>query len=406
MVGCDMSDRSLMLQVAHNAEPAQKRSFGNSPEGRRKMIEWLQERSRECAGAQIVFAYEAGPHGFGLYDELTSAGIRAHVLAPTLLPQSAKSRKDKTGEKDALRILEVLRGHLLAGNRLPTVGVPDPTTRDDREVVRSRLDARRKARRVGTQIRMLVKRAAVRKPDGLGQGWTIRYRAWLRGLAQAPSPLGPGARTALSSLLRQWAMHEEEIQTLDQAVAHRAAAERYRLRVERLAAESGVGVLTAMVFLTEMGDLNRFSNRRQVAAYLGIVASKYLTGNAQNRYGRITRQGSSRVRALLCQAAWRRVKSDPAERARYERIIAGQPNRAKRALVACMRHLAIRLWHRARGVNGKTPPPVPQSGRRQFALPAQPRKYERRSPAHVSRRNAAAPLSDPASRPAAGQPIR
>jgi len=128
-----------MLQVAHNAESAQKRSFGNSPEGRQRMMEFLAGRSRECAGAQIVLAYEAGPHGFGLHDELTAAKIRAHVLAPTLLPQSVKGRKDKTDEKDALRILEALRGHFLAGNRLPPVWGPDKATRDDREVVRSRL---------------------------------------------------------------------------------------------------------------------------------------------------------------------------------------------------------------------------------------------------------------------------
>ena len=384
MVGCDMSDRSLVLEAGRNSEEAEKRSFANSPEGRRKMLQFLVERSRECAAAQIVFAYEAGPHGFGLYDELTAAGIRTHVLAPSLLPQSVKGRKDKTDAKDALRILEVLRGHLLAGNRLPTVWVPDPITRDDREIVRSRLDVDRKTRRVHAQIRMLLKRISVGKPDGLGKGWTNGFRAWLRGLAKSPSPMGSGARIALTSLLRQLEMHEEEIKALDQAVANLAVEERYRAQVERLDAESGVGVLTAMVFLTEMGNLNRFSNRRQVAAYLGIVASKYLTGNAQNRYGRITRQGSSRVRALLCQAAWRRVKADPTERARYERIVAGKPYRAKRAIVACMRHLAIRLWHRARNANEETPPPVPQRGRRQFALPAQPRKYERRSPAHVS----------------------
>jgi transposase len=177
MVGCDMSDRSLMLQVAHNTESAQKRSFGNSPEGRQKMMEFLAGRSRERIGARIVLAYEAGPHGFRLHDELTAAGICAHVLAPTLLPQSAKGRKDKTDEKDALRILEALRGHLLAGNRLPTVWVPDRTTRDDCEVVRSRLDVDRKARRVRVQIRMLLKRVSVRRLDGAGKGWTLAYRA-------------------------------------------------------------------------------------------------------------------------------------------------------------------------------------------------------------------------------------
>ena len=44
------------------------------------------------------------------------------------MPHSAKARKEKTGEKDALRVLKALRGHLLAGNPLPTVWVPYPIT--------------------------------------------------------------------------------------------------------------------------------------------------------------------------------------------------------------------------------------------------------------------------------------
>jgi transposase len=216
-----------------------------------------------------------------------------------LLPQSAKGRKGKTDEKDALRILELLRGHLLAGNRLPTVWVPDPTARNGGEVVRLRLDVDRKARRVRTQIRMLLKRTSVRQPHGLGMGWTLAFRARLRRLTQGASPVAEGAQTALASLLRQLEMHQEEVERLDRAVARLAGADRYRAAVEQLDAESGVGVLTATAFLTEMGDLTRFSNCRQVAAYLGIVASKYLTGSAQNPYGRITREGSSCVRAAL-----------------------------------------------------------------------------------------------------------
>ena len=47
----------------------------------------------------------------------------------------------------------------------------------------------------------------------------------------------------------------------------------------------GVGVLTALVFLTELGDLSRFTNRRQLAAYLGLVPSSYETGKTNDRKG-------------------------------------------------------------------------------------------------------------------------
>jgi len=161
------------------------------------------------------------------------------VVAPTHMPVSAKARKNKTDEKDALRILGVLRGHVLGGNELPEVWVPDPKTRDDREVVRTRLDAGAKATRVRNQIRMLLKRTEARKPEGLGRSWTLAYRAWLRGLIGSVTVLGPGARIRLGSLLRQLEAIEEEIKTLDRAVQDLALQERYCATATALNAEVG-----------------------------------------------------------------------------------------------------------------------------------------------------------------------
>ena len=47
-----------------------------------------------------------------------------------------------------------------------------------------------------------------------------------------------------------------------------------------------------MVFLTEMGDLNRFANRRQFGAYLGLAPATFKSGERSGRRGRITRQGT------------------------------------------------------------------------------------------------------------------
>jgi transposase len=105
--------------------------------------------------------------------------------------------------------------------------------------------------------------------------------------------------------------------------------------------------LTAMCFLTEMGDLTRFHNRRQVAAYLGLCPASFETGEASDRKGHITRQGPSRVRKVLCQAAWTGIRVDEATRTRWERIKRGSPRRGKKATVALMRTLGIQMWHRA-----------------------------------------------------------
>jgi len=103
-----------------------------------------------------------------------------------------------------------------------------------------------------------------------------------------------------------------------------------------------------MVFLTELGDLARFANRRQLAAYLGLAPAAYESGERDDRKGHITRQGPSRVRHLLCQAVWAAQRVCSKWKARYEQLKRGSQKRSKIAIVALMRLLAIQMWHTAR----------------------------------------------------------
>ena len=111
----------------------------------------------------------------------------------------------------------------MAGNELPRIWIPDHQTRDDREVVRGRLDAAQKLTGLKCQVQTFLKRNGVVKPAEAGDSWTQRYRLWLKGLC-----IKPGAQIALQSLLRQIEGIEEEIKILDQAVEQLAEGERYK----------------------------------------------------------------------------------------------------------------------------------------------------------------------------------
>ena len=353
MVACDLHDKTMMLKIAQGRGLAETVSVRNTRAGRTRLIEQLRQRSLSAGGAQVIFAYEASGQGFGLYDELTDAGIQCHVLAPTKIARSPRQAGNKTDEKDAEAILQLLRGHVLAGNPLPSVWIPDPQTRDDREVVRARLDVAEKVAAVKAQIQGLLKRNRLARLDGLGKGWTRLFWNWLRGLTR-DGAVGPGARATLTSLLRQLKFLEEETQRLDRQLARLAESPRYAAAVEQLAQLGGVGVLTALVFLTEIGNVGRFANRRQISAYLGLVPRSYESGSQSDRKGHITRQGPSRVRRVLCQAAWSRIRQEGADHEAYQRVALKNPQHKKIAVVATMRRLAVRMWHRAR--EAKSPP--------------------------------------------------
>ena len=360
MIGCDLHDESMLLKVAEGRDEPRTRSVKNTPAGRDRMIRELKKQA-EASDAEIVFAYEASGQGFGLYDQLTDAGIQCYVLAPTKIARSQRQRSQKTDEKDAQQILELVRAHVLAGNPLPTVWIPDAQTRDDREIVRTRLDVGDKITAIKAQVQSLLKRNQLRRPKGLGKGWTRLFWSWLQcDLAELEQgPLGTGARASLASLLRQLESLEEERGRLDHELVRLANSPRYLPLVQEVTQLVGVGVLTAMVFLTELGDVARFTNRRQIGAYLGLVPTSNESGAANDRKGHITRQGSSRVRRVLCQATWARVRYDLDEKVIYERIKAKNPKKRKVAVVAAMRRLAVRIWHRACAVEARAGKPAP-----------------------------------------------
>lgn len=345
MAGCDVHEKSLVLAWAVDREAPRRRCFSNDAAGRERLLGSLQEQAAgDGAETTIWLVYEASSQGYGLYDELRAAGIAAFVLAPTRLNRSVKARAQKTDTKDAELLLAILRGHVLAGNELPHIWAPDAATREHRELVRARLAVGQKASAVKAEVQMLLKRQGRRRPAALKRPWTGAHRAWLRGLASG-TELPTGARLALGTLLRQLALAEEEVALLDQEVAALALTDRYRAPVAAITDFAGVGLLTAMVLLSELGDLSRFANRRRLAAYVGLAPRSAESGEATDRKGRITRQGSSRLRAVLCQCAWSRLRVDPEARARYERIKRRNPKAAKKAVVALMRTLLIRLWH-------------------------------------------------------------
>jgi transposase len=359
MVGCDLHDKTMLLRIARGREPGKTMVFRNTREGRAKMTERLQAEAWQAGGAAILFAYEASGQGFGLHDELTESGVTCHVLAPTKIVRSVQQKKSKTDEKDAEQILQLLRAHVLAGNPLPAVWIPDVQTRDDRELVRTRLDVAEKVVAVKSQVQSLLKRSRLVRPDESGSGWSRGFRAWLSALTQQPT-VGSGARQVLASLLRQLAWLEGEIERLDDALLRLADAPRYAPAVMELSKLTGIGVLTALVFLTEIGDLTRFKNRRQISAYLGLVPRSKESGERSDCKGHITRQGPSRVRKVLCQATWARVRHDGPAREAYQRVVLKNPKHKKIAVVASMRRLAVQLWHR--GCDAQACPTSPGNG--------------------------------------------
>jgi transposase len=65
----------------------------------------------------------------------------------------------------------------------------------------------------------------------------------------------------------------------------------------------GVSFIVAVTFVSEIGDVRRFDNPRQLMAFLGLVPSERSTGDTVKR-GSLTLAGNRRARRALVEGAW------------------------------------------------------------------------------------------------------
>ena len=73
--------------------------------------------------------------------------------------------------------------------------------------------------------------------------------------------------------------------------------------VTALMAVRGLDLISATIFLAEIGDLSRFASPRQLMAYLGLVPGEQSTGDTVWRGG-ITKAGNHRARRILVECSW------------------------------------------------------------------------------------------------------
>jgi transposase len=287
-VGLDVHRDKIAVAIAVGREPPQFQGvILNRPEAVRKWAHALRRRY-----ATLEVAYEAGPCGFALYRQLEQVGLSCQVVAPSLIPRPAGQRV-KTDRRDALLLARLLR----SGDLTP-VWVPDAEHEALRDLVRAREAALADRVRATNRLRKLLLRAGICPPRGV-RSHTRAYQRWL-------------AAVSLPLANQQFVLNE-----------HRAALAECHARLQRLEAEllrvtadshwapliaayqclRGIGPLTAVTLVAELGDLRRFHRARPLMAYAGLVPSEYSSADKQQR-GALTKAGNAHVRRVLIESAW------------------------------------------------------------------------------------------------------
>jgi transposase len=288
-VGLDVHKESIAVAYAPDDRSAEVTYVG--PIGTRQAdIDGLVRRLHSKA-ARLVFAYEAGPCGYILHRYLTRKGLQCLVVAPSLIPKKAGDRV-KTDRRDAVLLARLLRSGDLTPVYVPTV--EDAAIRD---LGRAREDAMAdlKAAKFRLQSFLLC----------LGLHYTGKANwnaAHLRYLAKVVCPT-PAQQIVFQESVRAVDQQVERVQRLDAELAEHVPSWRLYPVVQALQALRGVQDTVAITMVAEIGDLTRFDNPRQLAAFLGLIPSEYSSGDSR-RQGSITKAGNGHARRALIEGAW------------------------------------------------------------------------------------------------------
>src|SRR6266581_4846495 len=290
-LGLDIDSEKIAVAVA---EPGgEVRSLGtiaNREDSVRRLVKKLGPASRLRA------CYEAGPHGYSLYWQLSKLGVRCDVVAPTLVPVKSGDRV-KTNRRDAEKLARCYRS-----GDLTAVWVPDAAHEALRDLVRARETAKKDQLRARHRLGKFLLRHGKRPPAGVKSSWTGNYLLWVE-------PEVHFEQLAQEfTLLDYW--HEVEhaagrVERLDRALeeAVKSAPPPMRAVIEGLQALRGVAQVSAVTIVAELGQISRFARPRQLMGYSGAVSSEDSSGGKIRR-GRITKSGNAHLRRIVGEAAW------------------------------------------------------------------------------------------------------
>jgi transposase len=313
-----------------NAQPAQKLS----PE---QFLEFLARQ--KTLARRVVMVYEAGPYGFSLYRQVTAMGVECVVCAPERLSRGRKRINDKI---DAKELLSRLDRHL-AGNTTALRMVRPPTIEQEmsRREARERNTYRKDRQRWIARGRSLLHTLGIARP---GRWWEMDRFLELKKilLERYGQTVADGATAELDRYLEFVHLAAGKLEALT-VVLQKSAEEKKLPRIK------GIGPLSSELLDREIGDWNRFANRRQVASYTGLCPGEESSGDTRMLLG-IDKHGNPRVRAVLVELAWLlpRYQPDYKPLARWKWVFDPRKKASaamkKKAAVALARRLAVDLW--------------------------------------------------------------
>ena len=291
---------------------------------------------------------QAAPHGgylavveiCGFNDWLLKL-LPEHGCRETIVVQPEDRSAHKTDRRDASGLSEVLwinRDRIAQGlpvRGLRRIQIPSVADQADRRLTSQRHDVGRELTRTINRIKAILRRHNLEQECPTKGIQTQRARKWLEKLS-----LSAIERAELNHLLARQDLLRKQLKQLQTEIIRRFEG---HSAAQLIATMPGAAAYSALGLASRIGEIRRFKHPRSLANYWGLTPGSRNSGEATQRLGSITKQGSALARFLLGQLVLHVLRKDTWMRTWFRGI--KRRRGSKIARVAVMRRLATILWH-------------------------------------------------------------
>lgn len=328
--GIDVDKHSFMFTVENHGTMSKAKKIPSDPEQLSRYV------TNHFADKKVLFAYEAGPTGYHLYDYLSKQGHECLVVSPLSIPR-AMNHKVKNNRIDSLRIVKELKA-----GKLQSIRVPQGIYRELRHLValRENYTHNRKMAKQRIKSLLLYTNLSAALKD-TAQNWTGSYLRTLQKL-----PCSDAVRQRLDMLLMDLDYsRKQNLSVLRQLRKFVNDQPELRKYMDCLLSIPGVGFITGVTILGRIGDPKKLRDVRELSAFVGLVPVESSTGDDVNR-GPITHSGNRVLRSLLVEASWSAIRKDNELNQFFHRVRSRHHPKIgqRKAIVAVARKLTHRIY--------------------------------------------------------------
>lgn len=307
-IGLDVHKKNWKVTIM--SEHNEHKTFSQDPNP--KVLSKYLERN--FPGATYKSVYEAGFSGFWASKELKSLGIDNMIVSAADVPTSHKEKENKTDAIDSRKLARSLRSSEIDG-----IYEPDEVILSVRQFVRSRGQLVKDLARDKNRIKSFFHFIGLQIPEQFSASesrqFSRRYVQWLEGLTFDQ----PVHKQTMESKVRVVKHLRGELLQVNKQIRALSQHPHFKHDADLLLSIPGIGVLSAMIILTEIAPMDRFNSSDQLNNFVGLVPRVHGSGEKEH-VGRLTSRGNKRLKNMIIECSWVIVRRDPAMMLKFEEL--------------------------------------------------------------------------------------